>query len=118
MASDIRRSTLLAEMFKPGYFCFLHQSLFIKQYPEAATGSILYKKVFLKISQNSKETPVPKPRCLIKLKAKKPATFFKKRLWHRCFQVHFAKFLTSVFFTEHLREPASVIQLYGGRDGP
>ena len=118
MASDIRRSTLLAEMFKPGYFCFLHQSLFIKQYPEAATGSVLYKKVFLKISQNSKETPVPKPRCLIKLKAKKPATFFKKRLWHRCFQVHFAKFLTSVFFAAHLREPASVIQLYGGRDGP
>ena len=98
MALDIRRSTFLAEMFKPGYFCFLRQSLFIKQYPEAATGGVLYKKVFLKISQNSKETLVPKSCFLIKLKAKKPATLFKKRLWHRRFQVHFAKFLTSVFF--------------------
>ena len=31
-----------------------------------------------------------------------PATLFKKRLWHRCFPVNFAKFLRTPFFTEHL----------------
>ena len=31
-----------------------------------------------------------------------PATLLKKRLWHRCFPVNFAKFLKTPFFTEHL----------------
>ena len=31
------------------------------------------------------------------------ATLLKKRLWHRCFPVNFAKFLGTPFFTEHLR---------------
>ena len=29
-----------------------------------------------------------------------PATFFKKRHWHRCFHMDFAKFLRTSFFTE------------------
>ena len=32
----------------------------------------------------------------------RPATLFKKRLWHRCFPVNFAKFLRTPFFKEHL----------------
>ena len=32
----------------------------------------------------------------------RPATFLKKRLWHRCFSVNFAKLLKTPFFTEHL----------------
>ena len=32
----------------------------------------------------------------------RPATLFKKRLWHRCFPVKFAKFLRTTFFIEHL----------------
>ena len=32
----------------------------------------------------------------------RPATLFKKRLWHRCFPVNFVKFLRTLFFTEHL----------------
>ena len=32
----------------------------------------------------------------------KPATLLKKRLWHRCFPVNFAKFLRTPFFTEDL----------------
>ena len=31
-----------------------------------------------------------------------PATLLKKRLWHRCFSVTFAKFLRTPFLTEHL----------------
>ena len=32
----------------------------------------------------------------------KPATLLKKRPWHRCFSVNFAKFLRTPLFTEHL----------------
>ena len=31
-----------------------------------------------------------------------PETLLKKRLWHRCFPVNFAKFLKASFLTEHL----------------
>ena len=34
---------------------------------------------------------------------KRSATLLKKRLWHRCFLVNFAKFLRAPFFTERLR---------------
>ena len=33
----------------------------------------------------------------------RPATLLKKRLWHRCFPVNFAKFLITPIFIEHLR---------------
>ena len=33
----------------------------------------------------------------------KPATLFKKRLWHRYFPVSFVKFLRTPFLTEHLQ---------------
>ena len=33
----------------------------------------------------------------------RPATLLKKRLWHRCFPVDFAKFLRTPLLTEHLR---------------
>ena len=33
----------------------------------------------------------------------RPATLSKKRLWHRCFPVNFAKFLWTSFFTKHLQ---------------
>ena len=39
---------------------------------------------------------------LIKLQASRPPTLSKKRLWHRCFPVNFAKFLRSPFYIEHL----------------
>ena len=32
----------------------------------------------------------------------RPATLLKKKLWHRCFPVNFAKFLRTTFFIEHL----------------
>ena len=33
----------------------------------------------------------------------RPAILLKKRLWHRCFPVNFAKLLRTPFLTEHLR---------------
>ena len=35
-------------------------------------------------------------------KGLRPATLFKKRLWHRCFLVNLAKFLRTPFLIEHL----------------
>ena len=32
----------------------------------------------------------------------RPATLFKKRLWHRCFPMNFVKFLSTPFYIEHL----------------
>ena len=59
------------------------------------------KKVFSEISPNSQENTCARISCLIKLQAA-PATLLKKRLWHRCFPVNFAKFLRTPFSTEHL----------------
>ena len=52
--------------------------------PEAATGGVLRKKLFFKMSQNSQETPVPEET---------PANF--------------AKNFNNTFFTEQLRTTAS-----------
>ena len=37
-----------------------------------------------------------------KVEGLRPANLLKKRLWHRCFPVNFAKFLRTPFFTELL----------------
>ena len=58
------------------------------------------KIVFLEISQNSQENTCFRVSFSIKLQA---ATLLKKRLWHRYFPVNFAKFLRTLFFTEHFQ---------------
>ena len=74
---------------------------------EAPTRGGLWKKAFLEISQNSQKNTYAKVSFLIKLDAWawnfiKKETLLKKRLWHRCFPVNFAKFLRKPFFIEHL----------------
>ena len=49
--------------------------------------------MFLEISQNSQENTCARVSLSLKV-----STFLKKRLWHRCFPVNFAKFLTTPFF--------------------
>ena len=75
-------------------FCLLPNifSYFQKQPPEV----FCKKKVFLEISPNSQENTCARVSFLIKLQAP-PATLLKKRLWHRCFAVSFAKFLRTLF---------------------
>ena len=55
---------------------------------ETATEYVLWKKVFLEISQNSQENNCGRPR---------PATLLKKSLWYRCFLVNFVKCLRTPF---------------------
>ena len=58
---------------------------------EAVVKSCSVKKAFLEILQNSLENACAR------------VSFLKKRLWHRCFPVNFAKFLRTSFLIEHLR---------------
>ena len=51
------------------------------------------KAVFLEISHTRKHL----------CQRQRSATLLKKRFWHRCFPVNFAKLLKTLFFTEHLR---------------
>ena len=57
---------------------------------EATTGVILEEKLFLGISQNSQESTCAR--------VSEACNFIKKRLWHRCFPVNFAKFLRTSFY--------------------
>ena len=68
---------------------------------EAVARRCSVKKMFLEISQNSQENTCARVSFSIKLQG--PATLLKKRLWHRCFPVNFAKFLRTLFLTEHLQ---------------
>ena len=59
------------------------------------------KKVVLEIPQNSQKNTCA--RASNKVAGLRPATLLKKRLWHSCFPVNFAKFLRTPFLQEHLQ---------------
>ena len=59
------------------------------QATEAATGGLLQENLFLDILQNSQENTYARVSFLI--------TLLKKRLWHGCFPLNFAKFLGTLF---------------------
>ena len=82
-----------------------HSNLLLEDYAkfqstEAVAQRSSVKKVFLEFSQNSQENTCARVFFLIKLRP--PATLLKKRLWHGCFPLNFAKFFRTSFFTEHL----------------
>ena len=67
---------------------------------EAAIGYVLKEKVFLEILQNSQEEICTRASFSKKKRDSGTgvrASFLKKRLWHRCFPVNFAKFLRTPF---------------------
>ena len=53
--------------------------------------------MFLEISQNSQENTCARVSFFNKVADLRPATLLKKRLWHRCLPVNFAKFLRISF---------------------
>ena len=63
---------------------------------EAATRDVLWKNVFLEISQNSQENTCSRVS-FNKVAGLRSATLIKKRFWHRCFPVNFAEFLRTHF---------------------
>ena len=59
------------------------------------------KKVFIKMLQNAQENTCT--RVFFECCRLRSAILLKKRPWHRCFPVNFAKFSRTSFFVEHLR---------------
>ena len=70
---------------------------FARDISEAATRSVLWKKVLLEISQNSQENTCPRVSFFNRVVGLRPAILLNKRLWHRCFPVNFVKFLRTPF---------------------
>ena len=68
---------------------------FLKHVAETVARRCFFKKMLLKISQNSQENTCAKSLFLIKLQA--TTTFLKRRLWRRCFPVNFPEFLRTPF---------------------
>ena len=60
------------------------------------------KKIFLEISQKSQENTCVRVFFKNKVSGLRPATVFKKILWHKCFPVNFVKFSRKPFFSDHL----------------
>ena len=74
--------------------------------------------VFLEISQNSQKNTCAAVSVLIKLLAcMRPATLLKKRLWHRCFLVNFAKFLRTPSLQNTFGRLLLFVQLLVQSDG-
>ena len=63
-----------------------------KQLPEVS-----YKKVFLRNSQNSQKNTCVRVSFFNKVMRLRPASLFKKRLWHKCCPVNFVKFSRITF---------------------
>ena len=77
----------------------------IRKISSAQTFSLIQRTLFHDML-NSKNT-IPRYVELQKqspgVLQKRPVTLLKKKLWHRCFPVNFAKFLRTHFLIEHLR---------------
>ena len=69
---------------------------------EAVVQSCSAKKAFLEFSQNSQENTSARVSFLIKNLGPHACNLLRKRLWHRCLPVNFAKFLRAPCFMEHL----------------
>ena len=92
----VKLSTCYSGYSCPRNTCLTHTELatvslaFNRPINRSSRQEVFCEKVFLKISQNSQENTWDR------------VSFLKKRLWHRCSPVNFAKLLRTPFFTEHL----------------
>ena len=68
---------------------------------EAVVQRCSVKEVFLKVPQNLQENTFARVSFLINLVAS-TWNFIKKRPWHRCFPVSYAKLLRTPFLTQHV----------------
>ena len=74
-----------------------------KEHPAAVAQWCSVKKVFLEILQNSQEKTCASVSFFNEVAGLRPPTLLKKRHWHKCLSVNFAKFPRTPFSTEHLR---------------
>ena len=79
---------------------------------EAATRDVLWKKVFLEISQNSQENTCAIVSFLIKLQIE-ACNFIKKETLAQVFSSEFCEISKNIFFTEHLWTTVSLWLPFG-----
>ena len=81
------------------YFSPINSTVFKgqKQLPE-----VFYKKCVLRNFTKFTGKHLCQSLFFSEVAGLRPATLLKKKLWHRCFPVNFAKFLRTTFFIEHL----------------
>ena len=85
--------------------------IFFLKSTEAVAQRCSVKNLFIEISQNSYQNTCVRVSFFIKLQAS-ICNFIKKRLWHRCFPVNFAKFLrTPIFIEQEVAASDSSIKL-------
>ena len=77
-------------------------SVLIKIALRSSRPEVFCKKGVLKNFAKFTRKHLPQTLFFNKVAGLRPATLLKKRLWHRCFPVNFAKFLSGPFLTEHL----------------
>ena len=75
---------------------------------KVATRGVLWKKLFLKISQNSQKNTSARVSFLTKLQASE-LQLYKKETLALVFSWEFCEIFKNTFFTEHLRTAASVL---------
>ena len=81
---------------------FIKKEIFKNTFLQKISGGCFYMNRFLQVCDEDikKESEAATGGILLK-KALRLATLLKKRLWHKCFSMSFAKFLRAPFFTEH-----------------
>ena len=72
-------------------------SLITNPFQKQPPDMFLNKRCSWKYRKIHRKIPVPECLFFNKVAGPMPATFFKKKLWHRCFPVNFAKFLRTPF---------------------
>ena len=102
------------------YWVFLKIKRVTKEAPPAWKLKLVYskssrpecsvKEVFLETSQNLQENTCVRDSFFNKVVDLRPATLLKKRLWHMCFPVNFAKYLRTpfIFNGTHLVAASSI----------
>ena len=87
---DLFRESLFLRRMWPLTLSWRRSLRYRKQPPE-----VLVEKTFpYKVHKIHRKTHVPESLFLKSCRPRpRPATFFKKKLWHRCFPVNFLKFL-------------------------
>ena len=78
---------------------------------EAATGGVLLKKLFLKISQNSQENTCARVSFLINCKSE-ACNFIRKETLALMFSGEFCEIFKNTYFEEHLQTTASTPKWY------
>ena len=87
------------------YYLFVFEQVYVYEFVDLLKPCLHTRAIFLIVRSSHQRCSVRKGvlRNLAKFTGKRlrPGTLLKKRFWHRCFPVNIAKFLRTLFFTEH-----------------